>query len=307
MIITGGRGKNIQEILPTEVYDTEQSECKKFNGLGLYRQSCFMRDTSLYIYGGFENSNSNIPVDTLKRVDIISYFENCQWIHTKIEEMGHKKSGKEKENLFANNLNTTHNPLTKNSLVDNNLKKDQKFKLSHQAVVGKLSGEDSFTDDTSIFRKVSIDKLVQETKRIGQENVRCLVQTKRIYNEELIDKFIDTLLRPFDWHSQEVEELLNNLPFTYDEIVFLIQESAVLIAKDHSLIRLRSPCKIFGNLYGQYNDLMRFFESFGHPSDENQMGDIHVMQYIFLGDFCDRGNHSLELILLLLALKVNQH
>jgi protein phosphatase len=49
---------------------------------------------------------------------------------------------------------------------------------------------------------------------------------------------------------------------------------------------------------------MRYFESYGNPSDNIQNGDINVMQYIFLGDFCDRGNQSLEVILLLFALKV---
>jgi protein phosphatase len=49
---------------------------------------------------------------------------------------------------------------------------------------------------------------------------------------------------------------------------------------------------------------MRYFESYGNPSDNIQNGDINVMQYIFLGDFCDRGNQSLEIILLLFALKI---
>ena len=49
---------------------------------------------------------------------------------------------------------------------------------------------------------------------------------------------------------------------------------------------------------------MRFFESYGNPSDSMQNGDIIVMQYIFLGDFCDRGLYSLEVVLLLFALKV---
>jgi len=70
------------------------------------------------------------------------------------------------------------------------------------------------------------------------------------------------------------------------------------------LIKLKSPCKIFGSIYGQYNDLMRFFESYGNPSDENTMGDIHLYQYVFLGNYVDRGFHSLEVIFLLLALKV---
>ena len=49
---------------------------------------------------------------------------------------------------------------------------------------------------------------------------------------------------------------------------------------------------------------MRFFESYGNPSDSMQNDDINVIQYIFLGDFCDKGFYSLEAVLLLLALKV---
>ena len=47
---------------------------------------------------------------------------------------------------------------------------------------------------------------------------------------------------------------------------------------------------------------MRFSESFGNPNDDNR--DINLMQYVFLGDFCDRCYYSLENILLLYALKV---
>ena len=113
------------------------------------------------------------------------------------------------------------------------------------------------------------------------------------------------MLRPFDWfNNKEIDAIHESLPFTNKEIFELIKEVQPLIEKDHSLIRIRSPCKIFGNIHGAYNDLMRYFESFGNPSDDNQMGDINVMQYIFLGDFCDRGLYSLEVILLLFALKI---
>jgi protein phosphatase len=96
----------------------------------------------------------------------------------------------------------------------------------------------------------------------------------------------------------------SNLPFSNQEMFDLIKEVKPLLEKDHSLIKVRSPCKVFGNIHGVYDDLMRYFESFGNPSDDNQMGDINVMQYIFLGDFCDRGLYSLEVILLLFALKI---
>ena len=49
---------------------------------------------------------------------------------------------------------------------------------------------------------------------------------------------------------------------------------------------------------------MRFFDLWGSPCDNMKDGDIESFDYLFLGDFVDRGNHSLETICLLLALKV---
>ena len=46
---------------------------------------------------------------------------------------------------------------------------------------------------------------------------------------------------------------------------------------------------------------MRFFDLWGTP-DEN--GDIESYDYLFLGDYVDRGSHSLETICLLMALKI---
>ena len=163
-------------------------------------------------------------------------------------------------------------------------------------------------EDPSTYYKVSLNKLLEENKRIKESkeihNINLLLLNKHQYNEALIEKFIQTLLRPFDWFDEKVQEIHSNLPFTDEEILNLIEGVIPILEKDQSLIRIRSPCKIFGNLYGLYNDLMRYFESYGNPSDDNQMGDINVMQYIFLGDFCDRGFHSLEVIFLLFALKI---
>ena len=59
--------------------------------------------------------------------------------------------------------------------------------------------------------------------------------------------------------------------------------------------------KIFGDLHGQFGDLMRLFEEYGTPSTA---GDITYIDYLILGDYVDRGAHSLETICLLLALKL---
>lgn len=63
------------------------------------------------------------------------------------------------------------------------------------------------------------------------------------------------------------------------------------------------PVKIFGDIHGQVHELNRYFEFFGAPSDEGN-GDIEFTNYLFLGDYVDRGNKSIETILLLFSLKL---
>ena len=70
------------------------------------------------------------------------------------------------------------------------------------------------------------------------------------------------------------------------------------------MIKLEPPCKVFGNLHGQYQDLMRFFDVYKGPMSEAENGDIESFGYLFLGNYVDRGCFSLEVICLLMALKV---
>jgi len=52
-----------------------------------------------------------------------------------------------------------------------------------------------------------------------------------------------------------------------------------------SLAQRTAPIKIFGDLHGQFGDLMRLFEEYGTPSTA---GDITYIDYLFLGDYVDR-------------------
>ena len=79
------------------------------------------------------------------------------------------------------------------------------------------------------------------------------------------------------------------------EIASITQAIQQVMLAQPSLLELSPPVKIVGDVHGQYTDLLRLFEMCGFPPDAN---------YLFLGDYVDRGKQSLETILLLMCYKL---
>ncbi|QUC18437.1 uncharacterized protein UV8b_02678 [Ustilaginoidea virens] len=79
------------------------------------------------------------------------------------------------------------------------------------------------------------------------------------------------------------------------EIVAICQRAREVLLSQPALLELDAPVKIVGDVHGQYTDLIRMFEMCGFPPMAN---------YLFLGDYVDRGKQSLETILLLLCYKL---
>ncbi|KAL1546209.1 Serine/threonine-protein phosphatase PP1 isozyme 9 [Salvia divinorum] len=79
------------------------------------------------------------------------------------------------------------------------------------------------------------------------------------------------------------------------EIRQLCVNARQIFLSEPNLLQLRAPIRICGDIHGQYQDLLRFFEFGGYPPGAN---------YLFLGDYVDRGKQSLETICLLLAYKI---
>lgn len=104
-----------------------------------------------------------------------------------------------------------------------------------------------------------------------------------------VDVIIDKLLKVRGATPGEHVDL------TEIEIRNLCIQSREIFMRQPILLELEAPLKICGDIHGQYYDLLRLFEYGCFPADAN---------YLFLGDYVDRGKQSLETICLLLAYKI---
>lgn len=101
----------------------------------------------------------------------------------------------------------------------------------------------------------------------------------------------------FKLHEKQVARIGDDVPipvFTEKEINDLLNLVTPRIIEEPMLLKLEGNYVIVGDIHGNLHDLIRIFLLHGHPSET---------KYIFLGDYVDRGDFSLECIILLLAFK----
>lgn len=69
------------------------------------------------------------------------------------------------------------------------------------------------------------------------------------------------------------------------------------VVSEPTVVEASVPAKIFGDIHGQFRDMLLFLHDYGFPSSSGPM-------YIFNGDWVDRGSHQLEVVSLVFALKL---
>lgn len=99
-------------------------------------------------------------------------------------------------------------------------------------------------------------------------------------------------------HRHGSEEYVKTSSFASD-LIRLCRQAAKQFSTEDRLLQLASPCYIFGDIHGNMPDLHFFSENLWSFGVELTAGN-----FLFLGDYVDRGQQGLEVVAYLFALKL---
>jgi len=92
-----------------------------------------------------------------------------------------------------------------------------------------------------------------------------------------------------------LEKLYGETELTELEVKSLCEKAREVLSQEENVASVDCPVTVCGDVHGQYFDLLELFRIGGQIPNTN---------YIFMGDYVDRGNHSVRTVTLLMCLKV---
>ncbi len=109
-----------------------------------------------------------------------------------------------------------------------------------------------------------------------------------------LDEWIETLRECKMLPEASVKVLCDKVLYFFPFSVAYCKAREVLI-NESNIHSVECPVTVCGDVHGQFHDLIELFRIGGEPPDTN---------YLFMGDYVDRGYYSVETVTLLVALKV---
>eukprot|EP00814_Leptocylindrus_danicus_P019996 CAMPEP_0116043550 /NCGR_PEP_ID=MMETSP0321-20121206/26444_1 /TAXON_ID=163516 /ORGANISM="Leptocylindrus danicus var. danicus, Strain B650" /LENGTH=335 /DNA_ID=CAMNT_0003524423 /DNA_START=147 /DNA_END=1154 /DNA_ORIENTATION=+ len=90
-------------------------------------------------------------------------------------------------------------------------------------------------------------------------------------------------------------KLSNGTPLSESEVKSLCEQARESLIHESNVQPVSAPVTVCGDVHGQWHDLMELYKIGGEAPDTN---------YLFMGDYVDRGYYSVETVSMLVCLKV---
>merc|ERR1719354_429256 len=131
--------------------------------------------------------------------------------------------------------------------------------------------------NTYIYKEMVIMKYIKKDKKFTFD----------------LESVIERLLKPADMKREC--GVKKRVKVTELEIEVMCEMVSNILIGQPMLLELEAPVNVCGDVHGQFDDLKKLFSVGGYPPFRN---------YLFLGDYVDRGKKSVETLLLLMAFKI---
>eukprot|EP01053_Blabericola_migrator_P006979 Blabericola_migrator_1__6978@NODE_3536_length_1696_cov_156_282382_g1021_i1_p1_GENE_NODE_3536_length_1696_cov_156_282382_g1021_i1NODE_3536_length_1696_cov_156_282382_g1021_i1_p1_ORF_typecomplete_len495_score64_46Kelch_4/PF13418_6/1_6e12Kelch_4/PF13418_6/0_015Kelch_4/PF13418_6/2_2e05Kelch_4/PF13418_6/0_015Kelch_4/PF13418_6/0_82Kelch_4/PF13418_6/0_65Kelch_5/PF13854_6/7_5e07Kelch_5/PF13854_6/0_019Kelch_5/PF13854_6/2_7e06Kelch_5/PF13854_6/0_0096Kelch_5/PF13854_6/0_6Kelch_5/PF13854_6/0_00014Kelch_3/PF len=230
MVILGGRESDVSHSLPTAVYDTEACDWKFLSPLGRFRHASWSHGDSVYTFGGFNHQTQSSPTLDLQRLclsDLSSaYFDPMQ---------RSAERSRTSLNVPSSDPRSTSTPAVSGVRLANHV-------ISN-------TPDPARGDFSTLVRKLSIDRLNQEGKKIKGHATPLhpghMLPAATDPGDHLTNKFIHRLLRPDVSFRTLERDFPKQAQFSIPahDVKVLIARAQEIFKQEPMLLRLRAPIK----------------------------------------------------------------
>ncbi|KAF7804178.1 serine/threonine-protein phosphatase PP2A catalytic subunit isoform X1 [Senna tora] len=90
--------------------------------------------------------------------------------------------------------------------------------------------------------------------------------------------------------DEQISQLMQCKPLSEQQVKVLCEKAKEILMDESNVQPVKSPVTICGDIHGQFHDLAELFRIGGKCPDTN---------YLFMGDYVDRGYYSVETVTVL--------
>ena len=248
MFISGGRTSNVHENLNLDIFDTDTSEWHTIQSLQRFRHVSWLNSGNLYIQGGFKQDSPEIPVADVMKIDILEALKNKPNLVKKLKVF-----------ITSTNSNASSRDTTRsNSPIISD--KNKPLNQSHQNIQPE-NNKQLVQKDSS-----AMDEEKQIYFQLPSQNKHKVGDNQGLSYQALHVEFQVHLLKPKNFFNYAEDQ---QFMFNSEKVIRLVDMAEEIIKNQPIVQKVQSPIKVFGDIHGQYSDLMRFFDIYGSPCKEN--------------------------------------
>lgn len=179
----------------------------------------------------------------------------------------------------------------------------KKYSLAYHTV--RLNAQGRIDDPLYLIKSNcgEIDADLQFKQRADELELKYSIEV--VFNEKSVANKILSIIRKmqdFNKMSRERQKEVSQFvisQLTTSVIVQLCKEVTDIFLIEPRVIKANTPCIVIGDIHGNINDLLTYEEQLWPLAPSANSANV-----LFLGDYVDRGDYSIEVISYLFAMKI---